>query len=116
MAVEFYAERLALAITDQRGDMGLRNLAATIGNVSASTLSRIEGGALPDLLTYVRICRWLGVSLDTFVPEQPREAIPAHLRCDRTLDPRTATALRELVVAAQRLLAGARSNAEAPDA
>lgn len=103
---EFHAERLALAVREKRGDKGLRLVAAEVGATSASTLSRVENGHLPDLLTYIRLCRWLGVGLDAFVPvREHREAIPAHLRCDRTLDPRTASALRELVLAASRLLA-----------
>lgn len=58
--------RLAARLRTKRGNRGLREVADEIGGVSASTLSRIEQANLPDLDTYVRICRWLGVSLEEF--------------------------------------------------
>lgn len=92
---------LALAMRVKRGSKGLRLVAAEVGEVSPSTLSRVENGSLPDLLTYVRLCRWLGAPLDAFVPApvaEAREPILAHLRTDRTLSPETSRALRELVL------------------
>lgn len=99
--------RLAARIIAKRGKLGLRAAAAEIGGVSASTLSRIEAGKVPDLDTFLRICRWLGASPDEFTGdhltqevevETPRlEAIAAHLRADRTLDRATARALERMV-------------------
>jgi transcriptional regulator with XRE-family HTH domain len=78
-------------------------------------LSRIESGRLPDLDTFLRLCRWLDASAEEFtgvVPfeppaaEAPRvEVIAAHLRADRTLDRRTARALEQMVRLAYRAAA-----------
>src|SRR5438874_11249585 len=95
---------LAALLRARRGTRGLRAVAEEIGGVSASTLSRVEQGKLPDLDTFIRICRWLGVSPGRFIhgmEETPGEAataashnkrdiITAHLRSDRTLAPQTA--------------------------
>jgi hypothetical protein len=35
--------------------------------VSAAVLSRINRGAVPDLGTYIKLCRWMGKSLDEYV-------------------------------------------------
>lgn len=46
--------------------IGVREAAAQVG-ISASTLSRCEGGEYdPDVYTYFYCCRWLGVSMETF--------------------------------------------------
>ena len=58
--------KLSAMIRKQRGERGLREVAQEIGEINASTLSRIEHGNLPDLATFLRICRWLGVSPDEF--------------------------------------------------
>lgn len=58
---------LATALRTKRADTGLRGAASKIGNVSASSLSRIEHRSMPDLLTYARICRWLGVPMESFL-------------------------------------------------
>lgn len=105
-------EKLAALLRTKRGDRGLRLVASEIGNVSASTLSRIEQGNVPDLETFIGICKWLKVSPDDFVTgentgvtdrmkidaalEVP-QAIEAHLRADRTLPPATINALSEMI-------------------
>ena len=95
---------LATLIKAKRGPLGLRAAATEIEGVSASTLSRVEQGQIPDLDTYLRICRWLGVSPEKFVPQTKRQngvdtpdIIAAHLRADRTLDPKTADALATMI-------------------
>jgi transcriptional regulator with XRE-family HTH domain len=105
-------EKLAALLRTKRGDRGLRAVASEIGNVSASTLSRVEQGNVPDLETFMLICKWLGVSPDGFVPgekvtsgtkakpelkSQVPDAIEAHLRADRTLPPATIKALSEMI-------------------
>lgn len=47
-------------------DITVRGAAEKIG-VSFATLSRCENCSMPDLITYANICKWLGVSLDTFI-------------------------------------------------
>jgi len=46
------------AIKARRGHRSLREVAEEIG-VSASTLSRIENGSVPELDSYVKISAWL---------------------------------------------------------
>lgn len=115
MESEINIQDLATHLRSKRGKRGLREVAEEVGGVSASTLSRIEQGKLPDLDTFIRICRWLGVSTSMFIigGEQSQEnrsfttevegainnpqTITVHLRADRTLDPKTAKALAHLI-------------------
>jgi transcriptional regulator with XRE-family HTH domain len=41
--------------------------AAKVIGISYPTLSRVENSNMPDLITYANICKWLGVSMDTFI-------------------------------------------------
>jgi len=107
MANEIDVGELARMIRAKRGTRGLRAIADEIGDVSASTLSRIEQGKVPDLDTFIRLCKWLGVSADLFtVNKEPAgtqeiestpDVIAAHLRADRALDPQTAEALVKMI-------------------
>lgn len=97
-------ERLARLVKSKRANKGLREVAAEIGNVSPSTLSRVENGRIPDMETFLLICDWLEVapaeffSTDTPTPETtPAEAIELQLRADKNLDPMTAHALAAIV-------------------
>jgi len=88
-------------IKSKRGKTGLRTLAAEIG-VSASTLSRIEQGNLPDIDTYLKLCQWLEVSPEFFTKakkndEDAKVDVIAHLRADKTLPPNTAEALIQMI-------------------
>lgn len=104
-------EKLAAAVRAKRGDTGLRATAEEIGNVSAATLSRVEQGNVPDVDTFLRLCKWLGREPSDFatapgkiastIPSTP-EVIEAHLRADRTLSPATAKTLIEMVRLAYR--------------
>ena len=81
------------------------------GNVSASTLSRIENGTgKPDADNIARLTGWLDMPIDRVMNKQvsdvepviyyPHEPVPeiveAHLRADKKLTPETAKALSEL--------------------
>lgn len=107
MANEIDIGKLARMIRAKRGVRGLRTIAKEIGGVSASTLSRVEQGKVPDLDTYIRLCKWLDVSADNFTlnkehtnkeakPSTP-DVVAAHLRADRALDPQTVEALVQLI-------------------
>src|SRR5882724_9949 len=95
--------QFAAAVRTKRGDEGLRNTAKAIGHVSAATLSRVEQGRLPDVETFLRLCKWLGAEPSEFalvkstqktkVERAIPELIEAHLRADRALSPETADAL-----------------------
>jgi transcriptional regulator with XRE-family HTH domain len=107
MTQTFDSHRLAVMVIAKRSGRGLRATATEIGGVSASTLSRVEQGKVPDLDTFLRLCRWLGVSPDEFTENPPTavaedsgrrvDVIAAHLRADRTLDRATARALERMV-------------------
>jgi transcriptional regulator with XRE-family HTH domain len=98
-------EMLSSAIKTKRGSKGLRNTATEIGGVSAATLSRIEQGNLPDVETFIKICKWLGVSTDTFVSGKKnqkadlseKDKIVYQLRSSRELDPDTINAMVAIV-------------------
>ncbi len=105
MASEIDIRELATMIKNKRGRRGLREVAKEIGDVSASTLSRIEQGKIPDLDTFIKLCKWLDVSADHFtkdneseeIQESSHQIVTAHLRADRTLDPQTAEALVTMI-------------------
>ena len=61
----------------KRGEKGYRIAAKEIEGISFSSLSKIENGRIPKLENYVRICKWLGVSTETFLTnfEQSTELI-----------------------------------------
>jgi transcriptional regulator with XRE-family HTH domain len=105
-------KRLAVLISKKRNGRPLREVAAEIGGVSAPTLSRIENGNVPDLETFMKLCRWLNVSPEDFQTDQAKktsstditspERICAYLRADRTLSPETAKALTTMIELAYR--------------
>lgn len=120
METRLAIEKLAALVKSKRGNNGLRATASEIGEISASTLSRIEQGKMPDLDTFMRLCDWLEVNPEKFFKSDNKietsqsedhlpvlsptmsttEAIEVHLRADRELDPETALALANMVKAA----------------
>jgi transcriptional regulator with XRE-family HTH domain len=62
-------KKLARLVRAKRGEIGLRELARATG-ISASTLSRVESGKIGDLDTFLRLCRWLGASPESFMREE----------------------------------------------
>lgn len=104
MAVELDTVRLAQMVKSKRGNKGLREVAEEMGSVSASTLSRVEQGKLPDIDTFFRICKWLDVPSDSFstVSVQKsktgaRNELIAKLREDRFLDPQVSSSLISMI-------------------
>ena len=59
MTTELDMNRLAAALKAKRGSLGLREAAQQIGHISASTLSRVENGQVPDMDTFLALCDWL---------------------------------------------------------
>src|SRR5262249_738286 len=93
---------LAKAIKSKRGDRGLRETAKEIGEVSVSTLARVENGNLPDIDTYIRVCKWLEVSIDFFTTgmkeiDSKKSVVVANLRADKTLPKEIAEALIKMI-------------------
>ncbi|MBW4561865.1 MAG: helix-turn-helix domain-containing protein [Mojavia pulchra JT2-VF2] len=103
---------LAAMMKTKRGRKGLRDTAKEIGNISSSTLSRVENGKMPDMETFLLLCDWLQVSpAELFKKTEESEAssgsntletIEIQLRASKKLDPAVANALAELVKAAYR--------------
>lgn len=97
-------ELLAGMLKSKRADKGLRAIANEIGHVSAATLSRIEQGKIPDVDTFIRICKWLNVSTDIFIEGDPnrkavstKEQVVAHLRAERELSKDTVNMLIKMI-------------------
>lgn len=98
-------ELLASAIKTKRGKKGLRETAAEIGDVSSATLSRVEQGNLPDVETFIKLCRWLDVPTDSFVSgKKPlhselseKDKIVYQLRSSQELDPDTINAMVAMI-------------------
>lgn len=95
-------DKLSEMVKKKRGSKGLREVAKEIGNVSASTLSRIEQGNLPDVETYIKLCDWLQVSTDFFTSTlkedlSSQKIITAHLRANKSLPQDTANALIKMI-------------------
>lgn len=100
-------ERLASLVRSKRGSRGLRETASEIGNVSPSTISRVENGKTPDMDTFLALCDWLEVPAAELIKNTEDEenlttpeAISIQLRADKNLDPAIANALASLVKAA----------------
>jgi len=95
----FDAQRFAAQIKVKRGNRSLRlttkDIGETGGDVSASTLLRLEQGKTPDMKAFIAICDWLGVEPDEFMlspqrpaePSDPMERIEFILRYDTAITP-----------------------------
>lgn len=111
MQHEINVNALGEAIQRHREDKKLtvRAAADQMESISSSTLSRIERGSLPDLDTYMRICRWLNVDPAHFAVEPigktplgrkselMTEDIIVHLRADKLLNQQTRDALITMI-------------------
>ncbi|WGQ09021.1 helix-turn-helix transcriptional regulator [Pedobacter gandavensis] len=97
-------ELLAGMVKSKRGNLGLRAVAQEIGDVSAPTLSRIEQGKIPDVETFIKICKWLDVSTEVFIVKvtsskvlSNKDHVLAHLRADRELSSDTVNMLIKMI-------------------
>lgn len=112
-------ERLANLVRSKRGSRGLRETAIAIGNVSPSTISRVENGKIPDMDTFLALCDWLEVPPAELIKNtegeealDTPEAITIQLRADKNLDPAIANALASLVKAAYKDLSQTKNKEE----
>jgi transcriptional regulator with XRE-family HTH domain len=108
--------RLGALLRERRGGRGVREVAKEIG-ISPATLTRVEGGRLPDLATFQRMCAWLKINPNELldVPVDVVEARPTydlstpvaavHLKASKTLPPEAAADLAQLIVVAHGELA-----------
>jgi transcriptional regulator with XRE-family HTH domain len=104
MQTTLNTELLAGMLKEKRGSKGLRAVADEIGNVSFATLSRIEQGKVPDVDTFIRICKWLEVTTDTFIvgaekqkTVSTKDQVVAHLRAERELSKDTVNMLIKMI-------------------
>src|SRR5207302_9273891 len=101
----------------RRGGRGVRDVAREIA-ISPATLSRVEAGKMPDLLTFKKICAWLKINpaeilgIPSGTAKDPSAALDSmpvwaavHLRADVALSPEAASDLAQLILVAQRELA-----------
>lgn len=95
---------LGRLVATKRGARGIRAAAAEV-DVSPATLSRIENGHMPDLVTFAKVCRWLGLDPREFLGLEAEPAAPpravAHFRKKKTVSQETAASLGALILAAQ---------------
>jgi transcriptional regulator with XRE-family HTH domain len=104
--------RLGAMLRDRRGGKGIREVAQEIG-ISPATLTRVEGGRLPDIATFQKLCSWLKVNpaeiLDISTASSPNSAdtlvAAVHLRADQTLPEDAAADMAQLILVASRELA-----------
>src|SRR5580704_7587017 len=95
--------RLGAMLRERRGRLGIRQVAQEIG-ISAATLTRVEGGRLPDIATFQKLCTWLKVNpaeiLDIPIVNNPNPtdglAAAVHLRADQILPEGAASDLAQL--------------------
>ncbi len=103
MSTTLDTAKLADMLRSKRGNKGLRAIASEMGEVSAPTLSRIEQGKLPDVDTFIKICKWLQVPTDFFIlnkssePMSSKEHVVAHLRAERELSKETIDMLLRMI-------------------
>jgi transcriptional regulator with XRE-family HTH domain len=95
-------DALSKMIKQKRGERGLREVAKQVG-ISVSTLSRVENGNLPDIDSYMKLCKWLEVSIDFFTTapqegnESMKQMVVANLRADKTLPKDISEALIKMI-------------------
>lgn len=64
--------KLANSVRTKRGRNSLRETAEEIGDISPSTLSRIENGKhYPGLDTFSSLCDWMNMPMDYFRSDPP---------------------------------------------
>jgi transcriptional regulator with XRE-family HTH domain len=93
---------IGAALRRARSDRGLRETAREIG-ISPATLSRVEGGKLPDIETFTKLCTWMrldaGMVLGTKKAE-PSATLPmVHLKTDKNLSETAVKALSAMILA-----------------
>lgn len=107
-------ESLGVLVREKRKSRKLREVAAEIG-IGASTLMRVEGGKIPDVATFGKICHWLQIPPGNFLgfednkPKLPHQSNPldhlaqvsAHMRTDSIANQMTLQALAQMILLAR---------------
>lgn len=66
---EFNKDWFANEIKFKKGKIPLVNAAKLIG-ISPATLSRVQNGKEPDIMSYHKICAWLKMPMDKFFTDK----------------------------------------------
>lgn len=116
MSYELDTQKLATMVRGQRANRPLREVFNEIGEVSASTLHRLEMGKCPDMAVFLRVCGWLNVNPEQFIiqsdPISARQSarllyaqgqIINLIRSDPALSPVVANVLSAFVMAAYQI-------------
>jgi transcriptional regulator with XRE-family HTH domain len=96
-------DKLSKMVRERRGAMNLKEATKEIGDISISTLSRVEQGKIPDLNTFILLCDWLNINQEEFtvgytnISTDHKEDILYHLRADSTLSKDVAEALKKMI-------------------
>jgi transcriptional regulator with XRE-family HTH domain len=107
-------ESLGALVRERRKSRKLREVASEIG-ISAATLLRVEGGKIPDVATFGKICNWLQMDPGIFLgfAEQKLKTrtshgvqdhlthVSAHMRTDATAHQTTLQALAQMILLAR---------------
>lgn len=91
---------LGVRVREKRLDEGLSlRRAADEVQISFTTLSRVEAGHVPDLTTYRKLVRWLGIAEPAAAPEQGStvQVIAGHLQRDLALSDEDAERISRVV-------------------
>ena len=111
--------QLGTLLKERRATRGVREVARDI-DISPATLSRVENGKTPDLDTFEKICRWLGLDPGEVLGfgESTAKVEPvvatAHLRAKREISPELARALGEMVQRTQSMFGDEPAKPEVP--
>jgi transcriptional regulator with XRE-family HTH domain len=104
MVTTLNSDLLAGMLKDKRGKRGLREVSTDIGGVSTATLSRIEQGKIPDVDTFIKLCKWLETPTDTFIVDHTnveiksnKDHIVAHLKAEKELESSTIQMLLKMI-------------------
>ena len=105
-------ESLGAMVREKRGSKKLRAVAAEI-QIGAATLLRVESGRIPDVVIFGKICKWLNIDPGVFFGIEPKPEtgsqgkaqkgplmVSAHLRADRTANPKTIQAVAQMILLA----------------
>ena len=107
-------ESLGVLVREKRKSRKLREVAAEIG-ISAATLLRVEGGKIPEVATFGKLCNWLRIDPGSFLgfedhkPKTKSAGAPAdhlthvstHMKVDATSHQMTLQALAQMIVLAR---------------
>lgn len=96
-------EELGPLVAARRAELGMTlREASEASEVPVATLSRVEQGRMPDLATFRRVIRWLGLPAERFITSTERtestpEAIAEHLSADPALPAEAASRIAGIV-------------------